>query len=335
MSATDDHASAINPVHASALWYTGPLQAEIRPSKMNGTCTDESVRVQALASAISRGTESLVFAGKVPESEWTRMRAPFQAGDFPFPVKYGYALTGRVVQGPLHLMGRIVFTLNPHETLFDIPVNAVIPVPDDIPLMRSILGANMETALNAVWDASPGPGDHISVVGAGVVGALTAFILGKIPGTKVTLIDRNPARRALAANLGVEFSDPEAARGDQDVVFHASGNPAGLMTALNLGGNEAKIIEMSWYGERESTLQLGGAFHSRRLTIISSQVGSIPSYRQPRWTFRRRLQTALTLLSDGRLDALLTNTYPFHDIAQHLPHILKPESDILCPVITY
>ncbi len=335
MSATDDHASAINSIPSSALWYTGPFRADVRTSNMNETCTPGSVRVQALFSAISRGTEGLVFSSQVPESEWTRMQAPFQEGTFPFPVKYGYSLVGRVVQGPPDLIDRVVFTLHPHETLFDVPANAVIPVRDDIPHMRSILGANMETALNAVWDAKPGPGDHISVIGGGVVGALTAFILGKIPGTSVTLIDRNPARKALADVFGLHFSEPESAKDDQDLVFHASGNPAGLATALNLGGNEAQIIEMSWYGEKESNLQLGGAFHSRRLKLISSQVGGLPTERRPRWTFRRRLETALGLLNDARLDVLLTNTYRFHDIAQHLPDILHPDSDILCPVIAY
>jgi NADPH:quinone reductase-like Zn-dependent oxidoreductase len=319
---------------AEALWYSGPGKAEIRREKLVPPGTDE-VRVRALFGAVSRGTEALVLAGRVPESEFERMRAPFMAGDFPFPVKYGYATVGRVEGGTEALRGRTVFTLHPHQTLFNLPADAAVVLPENLPPQRAVLAANMETALNAVWDAAPGPADRIAIVGAGVVGALVGYLCGQIPGAEVTLVDLNPARAELARALGVGFARPEAAKGDCDLVVHASGNPAGLGTALALAGEEATVLEMSWYGDAPVTASLGGAFHSRRLRLISSQVGKIAPSHRPRWTHGRRLAAALALLADARLDALLAPAVAFADLPQRLPDILDAGSGILCQPITY
>ena len=168
-----------------ALWYVGPGRGEIReePAIEPGP---HDVRVRALYGALSRGTERLVFAGKVPEGEFERMRAPFMGGAFPFPVKYGYAVVGRVEAGPSELRDRVVFALHPHQSVFTIPAGAAVPVPEGVPPRRAALAANMETALNAVWDAAPGPADRIAVVGAGVVGVLTGYLCGRLPGAQVT-----------------------------------------------------------------------------------------------------------------------------------------------------
>jgi threonine dehydrogenase-like Zn-dependent dehydrogenase len=257
------------------------------------------------------------------------------AGHFPFPVKYGYATVGRIEGGTDALRGRTVFTLHPHQNLFNIPASAAIVLPDNLPPQRAVLAANMETALNAVWDAAPGPADRIAVVGAGVVGALVAYLCGKLPGAEVTLIDINPARAELAQALGVGFARPEAAEGDCDLVVHASGNPAGLGTALALAGEEATVLEMSWYGDAPVTAALGGAFHSRRLRLVSSQVGRIAASHRPRWTYGRRLAAALALLADPRLDALLAPAVAFTELARRLPDILDARSGILCQPITY
>ena len=319
---------------AEALWYSGPGQAEIREETLATPGADE-VRVRALYGAISRGTEALVFAGRVPESEFERMRAPFMAGHFPFPVKYGYATVGRVEDGPEHLLGRMVFTLHPHQDLFNIPASAVAVLPENLPPQRAVLAANMETALNAVWDAAPGPADRIAVVGAGVVGSLVASLCGQLPGAEVILVDINPARAELAQTLGVDFAKPEAAKGECDLVVHASGNPAGLATALALAGEEATVLELSWYGNATVPATLGGAFHSRRLRLVSSQVGRIAPSHRPRWTHGRRLAAALALLADPRFDALLAPAVAFHDLAKRLPDILDTRSDILCQPVTY
>ncbi|MEH2470594.1 NADPH:quinone reductase-like Zn-dependent oxidoreductase [Nitrobacteraceae bacterium AZCC 2161] len=319
---------------AEALWYSAPGQADMRQEALTPPGAEE-VRVRALFGAVSRGTEALVLAGRVPVSEFERMRAPFMAGNFPFPVKYGYATVGRIESGAEALRGHTVFTLHPHQNFFNIPANAAMVLPDNLPPQRAVLAANMETALNAVWDAAPGPGDRIAIVGAGVVGSLVAYLCGRLPGAEVTLVDINPARAELAQALGVGFAGPETANGDCDLVVHASGNMAGLGTAVGLAGNEATVLEMSWYGDAPVTAPLGGAFHSRRLRLISSQVGQIAPSHRPRWSHRRRLAAALTLLTDARLDALLAPPVLFRDLARRLPDILDARNGILCQPIAY
>ena len=319
---------------AQALWYVGPGQAEIRPERLP-PLADGQVRVHSRYSAISRGTEALIAAGRVPESEYQRMRAPFMGGTFPFPVKYGYATVGEVEAGPAVLIGRNVFALHPHQTKFDLPAEAVARVPGDIPLQRAVLAANVETALNATWDAAPGPSGRIAVVGAGVVGALAGFLCARIEGAEVTLIDIDPAREVLARALNLKFATPDAAPADCDFVFHASATAAGLATALDIAGDEATIIELSWYGAGTVPVPLGGAFHSRRLKIISSQVGKVAPSHRASFTHSQRLESAIKLAADPRLDALLAPAVAFGELPDRLPDILKPRSGILCQLVSY
>ncbi len=287
------------------------------------------LRVRTLYSAISRGTEALVFNGRVPQSEFQRMRAPFMAGDFPFPVKYGYATVGQIERG------RTVFALHPHQTVFNIPENAATPVPDNVPPQRAVLAANMETALNALWDAAPGPGGRIAVVGGGVVGALIAFLSARTPGNDVTLVDVNPARADLARKLGVGFATPDEAKDECAFVFHTSASAAGLATALSLAADEATVLELSWYGDAQVPVPLGGAFHSRRLKLVSSQVGKVAPSRRKTITDAQRLSEALGLLADPRLDALLAPPVKFSELPARLPDILDLRSGTLCQVISY
>lgn len=317
---------------AQALWYIAPGKAEIRPDALAPPATGE-VRVRALFGAISRGTEALVLAGRVPESEFERMRAPFMGGGFPFPVKYGYATVGRVETGELR--GRNVFALHPHQTLFNIPTSAVAVLPDNVPPERAVLAANMETALNALWDAAPGPAGRIAIVGGGVVGALVAYLCGKLAGAEVTLIDINPARAELARTLGVRFALPDAAAGDCSLVIHASATAEGLATALSLAAFEATVLELSWYGDAPVPVPLGGAFHSRRLRLVSSQVGHVAPSHRAEWTHHRRLTEAVSLLADPRLDALLAPAVAFDQLPRRLPDILDPKSGVLCQLIRY
>lgn len=319
---------------AAALWYAGPGHVEIRNESL-GPLADGKVRVRALYGAISRGTEALIAAGQVPESEYQRMRAPFMGGAFPFPVKYGYATIGRVEAGPEGLVGRTVFALHPHQTLFDLPAEAAVLIPPEIPLSRAVLAANMETALNATWDSAPGPSGRITVVGAGVVGALVGFLCARIEGAEVTLVDIDPARKELARTLGLNFATPEAAPVDCDFVFHTSATAAGLTTALNIARDEAIIIELSWYGAGMVSVPLGGAFHSRRLKIVSSQVGQVAPSHRATWTHRQRLEAAIALTADPRLDTLLAPAVDFRELPTLLPDILKPRSGVLCQLISY
>ena len=311
-----------------------PGRAEWRDESVAAPAEGE-VHVRALFSAISRGTESLVFNGRIPASEYGRMRAPFQAGQFPFPVKYGYAAVGQVESGPADIVGKPVFALFPHQTAYTLPRAAVTVLPEGLPPARAVLAANMETALNGVWDSGAAPASKIAVVGAGVLGALIAYLVGEMPGTEVTLVDIQPARSRIAAALGIAFSTPDRAPEDCDLVFHASGSAAGLNTALAAAGNEASVMEMSWYGNAQVPVALGGGFHSRRLRLISSQVGQVANSQRSRWSYARRLSAALALLQDPRLDVLLEPACPFLELPARLPTILGPGSSTLCQVVAY
>jgi threonine dehydrogenase-like Zn-dependent dehydrogenase len=293
------------------------------------------VRVRALFGALSRGTESLVYRGLVPESEYSRMAAPSMGGHFPFPVQYGYANVGQIEDGPADWIGRKVFALKPHQTVYQASMDDVLPLPDGVTAERAVLAANMETALNAVWDAAPGPGDRIAVVGGGVVGCLVAYLCGHLPGAEVTLVDINPERTAIANQLGVAFSLPESAPSNCDSVFHCSASAAGLATAMAAAGDEATVLELSWYGATPIQAPLGAAFHSRQIRLQSSQVGHIATSHRPRWTHRRRLQAAMQLLTDNKLDALLSPAIHFSELPNRLPDLLGPRSDALCCLIRY
>jgi NADPH:quinone reductase-like Zn-dependent oxidoreductase len=319
---------------AQALWYVRPSHAEIREEKLLPPGPGD-VRVRALAGALSRGTEALVLGGHVPPSEFERMRAPFMGGNFPFPVKYGYSTVGRIEAGPAHLINRTVFALHPHQDRFNVPADAVVVLPDQVPPRRAVLAANMETALNAMWDGGPGPADRIAVIGGGAIGALVAFLCGRLPGAEVTLIDIDASRVEIARKLGVAFAEPSAAPADCDVVFHASATASGLATALDCAGDEAAVLDLSWYGDGEVAVPLGAAFHSRRLRLISSQVGQVAPSHRSRWTTRRRLAAAVALLGDNRLDALLAPAITFHNLPKRLPDILIAKSGLPCQLIDY
>ena len=293
------------------------------------------VLIRSRASAISRGTETLVFRGEVPQSEWQRMRCPFQEGEFPAPVKYGYAVVGIVEDGSAELCGRQVFCLHPHQDRFIVPEDAVIAIPDEVPDRRATLAANMETAINGLWDGVPGPGDRIAVVGVGVVGALVGALAARLPGAEVELIDIDPRRAALATALGCRFAPPQRARGEADLVIHASGVPDGLATSLAIAGFEATVLELSWYGTRIVPLALGGAFHSRRLALRSSQVGAVPAGRRERWSRRRRLALALSLLRDPVFDQLLSGETDFEGLPELMPLLAASSAGVLCHTLRY
>lgn len=319
---------------ARALWYTGPGAAEVR-TEMVRDCLPGEARVRTLFSGISRGTERLISNGAVPPSEWQRMRAPMQSGDFPFPVKYGYCATGVVEDGPPELTGKTIFCLHPHQDVFVASADRLAPVPEDVPAKRATLAANMETALNAHWDAETGPGDRIVIVGAGVVGLLVARIAARMPGTEVTVVDVDASRREITEQFGARFTKPDAAPHDADLVFHTSASEAGLATGLQCAGFEATVVELSWYGEAAPKVPLGGAFHSRRLTLKSSQVGHVAGPKRARWPYSRRLGTALELLRDPVLDALVADEIDFSEAPLRLPSILNGPATGFAPVIRY
>lgn len=322
---------------ARALWTIAPGQCEIREEALPLRGPDQAL-VRTLASGISRGTERLVLMGRVPESQYAAMRCPFQAGDFPFPVKYGYSAVGVVEAGPDGLLGRRVFCLHPHQDRFLAPLAMCIPVPDDVPDARAVLAANMETAVNILWDARPLAGERALVIGAGVVGLLVAALLARMPGMEVVVCDIDARRRAVVEALGARFAAPEDAPDERDLVIHASADPAGLRRALTLCAFEARIVEASWYGTRDASLPLGEAFHAKRLQIVSTQVGAVAPAMRGRRTHGERMALALSLLADPRFDALLAAATPFATLAAAMPGLLNPrigEAAPLCPVVVY
>lgn len=331
---TCDAVDGRRPRPASALWYVAPQRAEHREVPLP-QCAPGFAEVRTQWSGLSRGTERLVFEGRVPVSEWTRMRCPNQEGAFPFPVKYGYAAVGIVEAGPAALIGRTVFALHPHQSRFVLPVDHLMPLPDTVPARRAVLAANMETALNAMWDSGTGPADRMVVIGAGLIGCLVAALAARMPGAEVTLVDINPRRADIARHLGCRFALPYDAPIDADVVFHASATAAGLASALRCAGFEARVIELSWYGESEIAVPLGGAFHSQRLQVISSQVGAVNGARRSRWPHGRRLAAALALLADDRLDALISDEVAFDALPVTLPHLLAANTDCLAAAVRY
>jgi threonine dehydrogenase-like Zn-dependent dehydrogenase len=319
---------------ARAFWVTAPGEGEIRELALPARGPDDLL-IRTRFTAISRGTESLVFAGRVPASERTRMRAPFQEGDFPAPVKFGYVNVGRVEEGPDALRGRHVFVLFPHQTRYVVPSSWAHVLPADLPPRRGVLAANLETAVNGLWDARPHVGDRIAVIGAGTVGCLVAWLAARIAGCRVQLVDVNPARATIASQLGVPFASPADAAPNVDLAVHASGSPDGLALALRLAGTEASIVEMSWFGDQPVTLPLGEAFHAERLTITSSQVGRVAAAQRARWDTRRRMALVLDLLRDASLDALLTGETPFEALPHTMKALAASAGDTLCHVVRY
>lgn len=331
------HAQALDQVPCPtgrALWYVAPRMADLRAEELARPEADELL-VRTCWSAISRGTERLVHKGLTDPAHSERMRSPMQVGDFPFPVKYGYCTVGRVEAGPEPFVGRDIFALHPHQDLFILPAEAAILVPEGVPARRATLAANMETALNALWDSGAGAGDRIVVVGAGVIGLLITYLCARLPGAEVHVLDPNAARRDLVEHLGARFVSCPTQVTDADVVFHASATSKGLEAALSCCGTEASLVEVSWYGDEAVTVGLGGPFHYKRLKLVSSQVGALPPMRQPRWTTRRRLEKALDLLKDAALDALITQEVAFDDLPASLGRILDGPSDDVATVVHY
>ncbi|WP_316770196.1 zinc-dependent alcohol dehydrogenase [Streptomyces sasae] len=319
---------------ARAFWLRSPGHGELRDVTLTGPGEGE-VLVRSLYSGVSRGTETLVFRGGVPESQRAVMRAPFQEGEFPGPVKYGYLNVGVVEDGPDELIGRTVFCLYPHQTRYVVPVNAVTVVPERVPPARAVLAGTVETAVNALWDAAPLVGDRIAVIGGGMVGCSVAALLARFPGVRLQLVDADPARAKTAEALGIGFAAPEDALGDCDLVVHASATEQGLTRALELLAPEGTVLELSWYGDRRIALPLGEAFHSRRLTVRSSQVGTVSPAARAGRSYADRLALALDLLADPAMDALITGESAFEELPAVLPKLASGEIPALCHRVRY
>lgn len=324
------------PRDERAYWLVGPGVGEIRPVSVP-TPGPAEVLVRTRHSGVSRGTETLVHRGGVPVSQYAAMRAPFQEGDFPWPVKYGYLSVGDVEQGPPELLGRTVFCLHPHQTAYVVPAESVVIVPDAVPASRAVLAGTVETAVNALWDAAPLLGDRVAVIGAGMVGCCVARLLSRFPGLLVTLVDLDPARAEVASGIGVDFARPDEAGSERgcDLVVHASATSAGLQLALDLLAPEGTVLDLSWYGDTPVQLSLGGSFHSGRLGIRASQVGAVAAARRSRYTYGQRMALALELLADPAFDALLTGESAFDELPEVMAALAEGRLPAICHTISY
>jgi threonine dehydrogenase-like Zn-dependent dehydrogenase len=318
----------------TAYWTMAPRHGVLRTEPARRPREGEAL-VRTICSGISRGTEMLVHAGRIPEEVGNSMRAPFQIGSWPGPVKYGYLSVGTVEQGPASLQGRRVFCLHPHQDRYVVPASALTPVPDEVPSDRAVLAGTVETAINALWDAGPRIGDRAAVVGAGMVGGALAALLRLFPLERFQLVDVNPSRSALASALRVELVHPDDAAADNDLVFHCSASESGLARSLQLLGAEAELIELSWYGTVQPRVPLGAAFHSRRLAIRASQVGAVAAARRSRRTTGDRLALAMRMLKDPVFDTFITGHAPFDALPQTMESIFSDETETLCQVIDY
>jgi threonine dehydrogenase-like Zn-dependent dehydrogenase len=319
---------------AHAFWITSPGHGEILEQALPEPGPGE-LRIRTRYSAVSRGTESLIFEGRVPRTEFARMRAPFQEGEFPSPVKYGYINVGVVESGPASLRDREVFTLFPHQTRFNIRTDAAHVLPRGLPGERAVLAANLETALNAIWDAQLTPASKLTVIGAGALGCLCAWLAQSEFGADVELIDINEDRASIAAHLGVAFATPARARADIPVIIHTSATEEGLQTALDLAGFEATILELSWFGNERPRVALGEAFHSRRLTLKASQVGHVAAPMRGHASRSSRLQTALRLLRDPTPEILIDSQCKFSELPSVLAAFASGSQSAICHRVHY
>lgn len=319
---------------ALAYWATAPGQGELRREALPQPGPGEAL-VRATCSGISRGTEMLVRRGEVPASQVDRMRAPFQAGAFPFPVKYGYLSVGVVERGPQEWVGSRVFCLHPHQDRYVVPVAALTRVPESVPSARAVLAGPTETALNALWDAPPCAGDRVAVVGAGLIGGALALLLRRFPLARLQVVEADTDRRQWLADAGLGVVPPEQALGDCDLVFHASASEQGLALALALAGDDADVVELSWFGARAPQVPLGEDFHSRRLRLVASQVSRIGAARRHRRNPAARLGTALELLADPAFDSLLGAVHPFTNITAAFEELDEGGGPGGCVVLSY
>ncbi|GFZ81618.1 dehydrogenase [Nesterenkonia alkaliphila] len=321
---------------AHEFWIEAPYSARVRETALPEPGAEE-VLIETEFSALSPGTETLIYRGEVPETVTALMAAPQQLGELPCPVSHGYLNVGRVSRGPQELLGQRVFTLAGHRSHVVVPGADCHPVPEGMPSERALLAGIAEVGLNAVWESQVTLGDRVAVVGAGLVGLVTALLLQRLSPARLQVLETAPGRRRRAQQLGLDAVSPEAAEADNDAVLHTSATALGLARALEITGDDAVLVEMSWYGAAEPQVPLGADFHARRLRLISSQVGQVAAPRRLRRSRSSRLAAALNLL-DERFDALVTGSSPLEQLPQVMDAFARGQDwtrDEILHVVTY
>ena len=312
---------------SQSLWLIKKNKPKILSKDIYYKKNNKTVLVKTLYSGISKGTENLVARGKIHKSQFKIMRCPFQDGNFSFPIKYGYINIGEIIDGPISLTGKKIFTLFPHQTVFEISTKNINLIKNKN-AKKYLLTANMETAVNIFWDSQAKKNDRILIVGLGSVGLLTAYFF-KLKGYKNLYVsDVNLSKKSIAKKLNLNFIHYNKIN-NLDCIINTTSNYDVLnnsFTKLNLDG---KIIEASWYGEKVGKLNLGNEFHSKRLRIISSQVSNIPLHMQKKHNYRSRLKIAINALNDDKLLLLINSVSKFENLEKNYISILKDKNIII------
>ena len=291
--------------------------------------------VKTLFSGISYGTEKLVYSGKVPKSQRNLMKCPYQEGDFGNDIKYGYINVGKVVDGDKSYLGNNIFSLYPHQDFYKIPSNEALIIPNKIPLSRCLLIPNLETAINAVWDTLPSAGDRILVIGAGIVGLLTAYLINKIPGVNLFIVDKDPSKRKITKKLGINFLDAIPKKFDARFIYECTGDHRILNSLKNNITVNSTICVLSWYGDKKSDIALGENFFSKRAKLIMSQVSKISPARYDLNNQDRR-KIALDILdASNDLDHLIEKKYVNFNHLDKFFSNRKNHNNFLCKVVKY
>lgn len=324
------------PVEARAYWVVEPGRGELRSVVLPERPPPGTSRVRTEYGSVSPGTERLVGLGLVPAALAGRMACRGMEGTFALPVKYGYCVVGTVVAGAA--TGRRVFAMHPHQDLADIADADLVELPVALPAARAVLVPNLETALNGVWDAELREGERAVVVGAGVVGLLTAYCLAALHGVEPVVVEATPERRRTARTLPFVhrvLAPDEVEAGTFAVAFHASGTPGGLQTALDAVGFEGRVVDLTWYGTQRVELDLGTTFHCQRKRILASQVAVVAPAMRATHGPRERLAEVLRLLGDPHLDALLGAPRTFADLPLWMPDVYARRLDDIVPLVVY
>ena len=317
---------------AQSFWVN-KKRGSIKKELLNQSLGNDELLVKAYYSGISYGTEKIVHDSQVPANQYEFMRAPHQVGEFNKEVKYGYLSVGKVVVGPKSMMNKMVYTMFPHQSMYILKSSLATLIPSHIPYKRALLTANMETAINAMWDSQPSIGDNTYVIGAGIVGILMAYVLSSTFGIKVTVIDNNASKKKLCKFFNIDFENNINCIKDPDIIFECSGNASVLSDLINNSTLETKICILSWYGKQQSKIKMGENCFSRRLEIIFSQVGNITPIQSKKWDNLSRRALALKLLDNKKLDSLIDK----QEIKlKELPNFFKKgNTNGLCKVVKY
>ena len=329
-----------------SVWFPSAREVELRSETVPDVGPEE-VRLEAIASAISHGTEMLVYRGQVPDG--LDLDLPTLRGSFNFPIKYGYASVGRVVEAGARVTclarGDAAFVHHPHQSTYVVPATMPVRLAGDLDPTLGVFLANVETATNVVVDAAPRLGERVAVFGQGVVGLLITQLLRRTGVSQIIVVEPVARRRELACDVGADValgahSAAEAIRDltdglGVDLAIEASGSPAALDPALDALAFGGTCVVCSWYGTKPVELKLGGAFYRRRLRIVSSQVSTIDAGLQPRWTHQRRLSLARDLLPNLKLSSLISHRIPFERAAEAFALVDQQLEQAVQVVLTY